>query len=201
MQEIVNLYQPKKPGRNWLALAVCVLFLLAAGIFLLWKAQKISDEISSIKPVMVQYQPREIEEPEEEEIVPEKKFVPGNFTMNSLKTRGCVADGILNGYGGKRKKMRELIDRSECVYLHRALETWLETPDFSKISQQMAQFEKSGLVFGMFLAEAVRRDKEYDSPKSGKEVDIGDMCKKALRIAGATSPAYRTSAPENTGNI
>jgi hypothetical protein len=192
MGNFVNFYknQAENKGNSRFLFWLCVIFLLAVGGGLVLQIRNVSREIAEIEPIAFEYVPRAPKEPEE--IVPEKRFVPGNFSMNTLKTRGCVADGILNGYGGKKKQSRELIDRSECVYLHRALETWLENPDFEKIADQMAQFEKEGLVFGMFLAEAIRRDKEYDNPKNGEEIDLGDMCKEGTEDRWG----YRSCVPD-----
>ncbi len=107
---------------------------------------------------------------------PKKVFIPGNFTMKTLKTHGCVADGILSGYGGKTDEAIDLIDRSGCLYLHRALETWGSAPDFKTAADNIVKFKKPGLVFGMFLAEAIRDTGTYTEPGTGKKFYFDKMC-------------------------
>ena len=179
MSQVAEFYnqhperQPQK--RDFFVLLIVI--LVAAGLFMIWRVNAVSEELSQMEPVMVEI-PERIEPEEPEEIVvPEKVFVPGKFTMDTLKTRGCVADGILNGYGGKKRQAREMIDRSNCFYLHRALENWLDPPDFKTAANRMAQFNKEGLVFGMFLSEAIRRGKDYENKDNGENFDFGKMCK------------------------
>lgn len=108
------------------------------------------------------------------------KFQPGPISMDVIKKKGCVADGFLSEYGNDTKEMVKLIDRSECVYLHRALETWLKKPDFKKAKEIMQKVQKKPVVYGMFLAEAVRRDHEYEVA-GGKDFDFGKMCRKGTQ--------------------
>lgn len=119
-----------------------------------------------------------VKEPPEKPKPPKKVFVPGNFSMDAIKKKGCVADGMLSGYGGNTEKMIKLIERSECRYLHRALETWLDEPDFEKAAEIMAEVDKPGMIFGMFIAEAIDKNKNYEDPVSGKDYDYAKMCRR-----------------------
>ncbi|HLN18981.1 MAG TPA: hypothetical protein VK255_02305, partial [Patescibacteria group bacterium] len=97
--------------------------------------------------------------------------------MTIIKTKGCVADGLLTGSGGKTSELLEMINRSECNYLHRSIETWLAPPDFDRISQNMAKIEKRGVIYGMFLAEAINPNAKYDYPAEKRKFDFSKMCK------------------------
>ncbi|TAK96393.1 hypothetical protein EPO05_01945 [Patescibacteria group bacterium] len=105
------------------------------------------------------------------------EFKPGPISMDTIKKKGCVADGFLSEYGENTDEMVKLIDRSECVYLHRAMETWLKPPDFSDALDIMMQVKKKQVIYGMFLAEAITSNKEYDDPIEDKEYHFSDMCR------------------------
>lgn len=107
----------------------------------------------------------------------EWKFNPQPFTMKELKTRGCVADGILSGYGDDTKSAAELIDRSPCVYLHRALETWTSPPDFEKAVAIMKEINKKPIVYGMFIAEAIDKKADFYFPEEDRNFKFADMCR------------------------
>lgn len=97
--------------------------------------------------------------------------------MQKMKTRGCVADGLLTGSGGDTAGSIALINRSECQYLHRAVETWAAPPDFSEVSQNMARIQKEGLIYGMFLAEAVGTNSTYYYPDENRYFNFPAMCR------------------------
>jgi len=119
-----------------------------------------------------------LEEEEEEE---EWRFIPEPFTMDQIKTKGCVADGFLSGYGSNTKEIAKMLDRSECVYLHRALETWLRPPNFEKANEIMQKVEKRPIVYGMFLAEAVSERRSYDDPNSEYNFKFEKMCREGTK--------------------
>lgn len=98
--------------------------------------------------------------------------------MKSIKERGCVADGILSGYGGDTDEATALVNRSECQYLHRALETWAAPPDFEKAENIMKKINKPKIIFGMFLAEAIDPEAKYFYPDENRYFDFASMCKK-----------------------
>ena len=67
--------------------------------------------------------------------------------LEAMRVRGCIADGILSGYGGDTRASVDLINRSECLYLHRALESWLNPPDFELARRIQKTFERSDLLY------------------------------------------------------
>ncbi|MEA2007470.1 MAG: hypothetical protein U9O20_04940 [Patescibacteria group bacterium] len=98
-----------------------------------------------------------------------------------IKNKGCVADGVLNGYGGNNKRVIEVINRSECEYLHRSIETWLEAPDFDDIKKNKKKITKEDLVFGMFIAEAIDTKVDYFYPAEDRDFDFSKMCKEGTK--------------------
>lgn len=156
-------------------------FFMALGIMIVsvalaaWIVRRESKEIKTEEPAVIFPLPKKISKQEKP---PEKKFVPGNFSMETIKKKGCVADGMLSEYGDNTKEMVKLIERSQCQYLHRALETWLDEPDFEKAAKIMAETDKPGMIFGMFIAEAIDKNKDYDDPVSGKSYDYAEMCRR-----------------------
>jgi len=105
-------------------------------------------------------------------------FIPGPISMDLVKKRGCVTDGFLSGYGGKTEEITKMINRSECVYLHRALETWLKPPDFEKAFAIMQGVDKKQVIYGMFIAEAIAMNREYEDSSDGNRVyRFEDMCR------------------------
>ncbi|MFH0969099.1 MAG: hypothetical protein V1804_01190 [Patescibacteria group bacterium] len=101
---------------------------------------------------------------------------PNPVSMERLKKQGCVADGLLSEYNPDREQYISLINRSNCYYLHRAVETWLTPPDFETIEYVMNRIEKKDVVYGMFIAEALKTNAHYDFPKENREFDFGKMC-------------------------
>jgi len=98
--------------------------------------------------------------------------------MEKMKRRGCVADGLLSGYGDDDKNNAEMIKRSECYYLHRALETWLAPPDFEKAEKMKARIGRDDVVYGMFIAEAIDTKAEFFYPIEDRYFDFSAMCRK-----------------------
>lgn len=101
---------------------------------------------------------------------------PPPVDMNRLKTEGCVTDGLLTEYNPDQGEYINLINRSHCYYLHRAIETWLEPPDFQVIEKNIAQLAKPDVVYGMFLAEAVSFKDDYKNEDTGHIFDFRKMC-------------------------
>lgn len=102
---------------------------------------------------------------------------PPKPDMEKMKHLGCVADGFLSDYGKRGETMAKYITKSKCYYLHRALETWLEAPDFDKARDIKEEVERDGIVYGMFLAEAIDKNEKYFFPEENRYFDFGDMCR------------------------
>jgi hypothetical protein len=98
-------------------------------------------------------------------------------SMEIIKTKGCVADGLLNGYGDDTEQSIALINRSECQYLHRAVETWLEAPNFQKIKRNKDLIVKKDMIYGMFIAEAIDTKAEMYYPAEDRNFDFDRMCR------------------------
>lgn len=103
---------------------------------------------------------------------------PKSVNMERLKKQGCVADGLLSEYNPENEKFIKLINRSNCYYLHRAIETWLTPPDFTTVDYVMSQITKKDVVYGMFIAEAIDYRDEYFKDEIGREFDFEAMCRK-----------------------
>lgn len=153
--------------------SMAVVFLIAISIGLIFIVQNISSKIpSDISAIVIP----KIHKTQKVSVI-ERKFKPGPISMEILKTKGCVADGILSGYAGNTGSMVKLINRSECVYLHRSLETWAATPDFEKAAKIMDSVEKSRMVYGMFIAEALRKNADYFYADGNRDFDFSKMCR------------------------
>ena len=96
--------------------------------------------------------------------------------LEVMKRRGCVADGLLSGYGGDTRASVDLINRSECLYLHRALESWLNPPDFELARRTKQLITKPDIVYGMFISEALNTNAEYYSSIENRVLKFSDMC-------------------------
>ena len=101
---------------------------------------------------------------------------PKPVSMEKLKKQGCVADGLLSEYNPDREEYIDLINRSNCYYLHRAVETWLTPPDFETIQYVMSRMTKKDLVNGMFIAEAIKTNADYVNKDENREFDFKKMC-------------------------
>lgn len=106
-----------------------------------------------------------------------KIYVPVPLSMDTMKKRGCVTDGFLSGYGGNTESQAKLINRSQCVYLHRALETWASPPDFDKASEIMQKVTKSDVIYGMFIAEAIKKNADFLYPDENRDFNFSKMCR------------------------
>lgn len=103
-------------------------------------------------------------------------YIPGPISMDKMKRQGCVADGLLSGYGSDTKESVAMINRSNCAYLHRALETWAAPPDIEKARGIMREIDRPGIIYGMFIAEALKKNAEYFYPDEDRNFDFRDMC-------------------------
>ncbi len=94
-----------------------------------------------------------------------------------MKTQGCVADGFLSDYGGNMKSNIKMINRSDCYYLHRALETWLNPPDFELAQKIKSQVTRKDIVYGMFIAEAINIREGYRYEPEQRDFNFRSMCR------------------------
>jgi len=95
--------------------------------------------------------------------------------MNAMKSRGCTFDGITTDPDPAGQAA--LVNRSPCQYLHRALETWTNPPDFDQARHVLSQMTKRGMVYGMFIAEAISTNKPYYYPDENRSFRFQDMCR------------------------
>ena len=159
-----------------------VVFLLIIGTAFTDIILKESKRLAEVSPaeIVIPKIPEKVEIKEEEDLPqPKYEYVykPVPISMKDVKTRGCVVDGFLSEYGGDTNSATAMINRSNCIYLHRALETWTDPPDFQKATKIMEGIKKPGVIYGMFIAEAIRKG-EHSFEKDGKEFDFSDMCRK-----------------------
>lgn len=203
----------KELGRNragWyrrrIPIFFAVLILLSSvilvGIFLVRAAENSKQELSnSIAPGMVPMISEKgkkgsqqlTERPESYSV----RYPPPS--IERMKRQGCVADGLLSEYGRTSKSVK-MINDSECYYLHRALETWLEAPDFETAEEIRDQITLSEVVYGMFLAEAIDTKEDYYYPPEERYFDFSKMCKPGSQnawgehscIPSLTKEEYRT---------
>jgi hypothetical protein len=150
-----------------------IIILILSGCFALWLRNYVSKvnypiAVVKIQPVNKQIRP----------FIKKDRPKPGPFSMDKMKRQGCVADGILSGYGEDTDNSIAMINRSNCYYLHRALETWASPPDFGYAQQIMDKIKKPQMVYGMFIAEAIRENADYFYPEENRNFDFSAMCRK-----------------------
>jgi hypothetical protein len=97
--------------------------------------------------------------------------------MDRMKRQGCIADGFLSDYGESADDTAKLISRSNCYYLHRALETWLRPPDFKLAQKIKSRVTKKDIVYGMFIAEAIDTKANYYYPPEQRDFEFSKMCR------------------------
>ena len=105
-----------------------------------------------------------------------KRPIPDPVSMDRLKKQGCVTDGLLSEYNPDREQYIGLINRSNCYYLHRAVETWMTPPDFETIDYVINRITKKDIVYGMFIAEALKENANYFYPNENRYFDFSKMC-------------------------
>ena len=117
---------------------ILLVILIVPLIFLWQKKQK--KEISQIEPETEKMEQAidDLWEYDEkmEALLPVENFTPPPPPdMQKMKRSGCIADGLLNGETDGTDGLIKLINRSNCYYLHRSIETWLQTPDFEEVKE------------------------------------------------------------------
>jgi hypothetical protein len=96
--------------------------------------------------------------------------------IEKMKTKGCVADGLLSGYNRTSKDIKVARD-SECYFFSRAIETWLSAPDFEEARKIMNRIDRDDALYGMFIAEAINKKEKYYSYAESRRFDFSKMCK------------------------
>lgn len=188
----MNLYQPKKSTSFWKkpvpffeAVGLLIILSIILTTAVLIKSSRISADVPT-----VQISPRE----KRYTYSPEEKwqFEPKRLSIKKMKTQGCVTDGFLSSYGKKyADDLADLIKRSECYYLHRALETWLVPPDFYFAKEMMQKIDRPNIVYGMFIAEALDEKAKYYNEDEERYFDFRKMC----RQSSSGAWGFRTCKP------
>lgn len=165
---------------------ILLVILIVPLIFLWQKKQK--KEISQIEPETEKMEQAidDLWEYDEkmEALLPVENFIPPSPPdMQKMKRSGCIADGLLNGETDGTDGLIKLINRSNCYYLHRSIETWLQAPDFEEVKKNMDRIEKKDVVYGMFIAEAIDTKTKYYYNLGGREFDFDKMCRPGSKNA------------------
>lgn len=188
----MDIYRPKKKFSFWkkpLPFSRVVIFLTALSLVLIAVVLTLSSKITTDIPE-IKIPPREKRytyTPEDK-----KRFQPKPLSLKKMKTQGCVTDGFLSSYGKEyADDLASLIQRSNCYYLHRALETWLVPPDFYFAQEMMQKIDRPNIVYGMFIAEALNQKAKYYNEEEHRYFDFDKMCRK-----GSTGAwGFRTCKP------
>jgi hypothetical protein len=149
-----------------------IIILIMSGVFALWLGNYVSSVEYPVASVLKIQRIIKPPKPEEKKVHPK----PLSFSMDDIKTKGCIADGLLSGYGNDTKNSINLINRSSCKYLHRSIETWANTPDFEKADKLMWDL-KPGMIYGMFLAEALKKNAKYYFADEDRYFKFSEMCR------------------------
>jgi hypothetical protein len=188
----MNIYQSKEPISFWkkpVPFFEAIGLLVILSIILITTVLIISSHISSNIPI-IQIPPRE----KHRSYSPSDKwqFQPRQLSIKKMKTQGCVTDGFLSSYGKTyADDLAGLIKRSNCYYLHRALETWLVPPDFYFAQEMMQKIDRPNIVYGMFIAEAINQKAKYYNETEERYFDFNKMCRKGTTGAWG----FRTCKP------
>jgi hypothetical protein len=105
-------------------------------------------------------------------VVPVKNYA----LMEKIKKKGCIFESLLSSAGADTDSSIEMLDRSQCEYLHRSIETWTYPPDFSLIQANLNKIHKTGIIQGMFIAEAISTSATYYYPDESRNFNFASMC-------------------------
>ena len=103
-------------------------------------------------------------------VVPVKNYA----LMEKMKKKGCIFEGILSS--ADTDGPIAMLDRSQCEYLHRSIETWTYPPDFSLIQTNLNKIHRTGIIHGMFIAEAISTTATYYYPDESRYFNFASMC-------------------------
>lgn len=165
--EETNIDETKKPDRKLVALLIfCYLItiLMVLDLFGVWNFFDFDGTGLSTKLIGQS----------------ETKSLVSDSMMDTMKTKGCVADGILTGFGGDFSEIVSMLGRSNCQFLHRSIETWNQPPNFDLILERMnAIRNRTGktFIYSLFVAESINYKSEYYFPDENRNFDFEKMCK------------------------
>jgi hypothetical protein len=170
----------RKRKKIWIFLAAIIAFALVSGGFF-WLEQQRAERLAEEEAAKIAEQNLSLPAPEEISIpaLPKKdgaEPLPPPVSMERMKSQGCVADGLLSQYNPDSDQFISLINRSNCYYLHRSVETWLQPPRFEVVSNVMNRISKKDVVYGMFIAEAIGTNKDYENKDTGHYFRFRKMC-------------------------
>ncbi len=97
--------------------------------------------------------------------------------IEKMKTHGCVADGLLSGYNRTSKDVK-VARESNCYFFSRAIETWLDAPNFHKAQEIIDKIGRDDVIYGMFIAEAINKKENYVYYDQNRRFDFSEMCRK-----------------------
>ncbi len=168
--------------QKWGAIALILGVASIVLAWVLWVSNDVRNLAKETDKTLAEMQPIPKKEPPKPiEVLNEKKrpFLtpPPPPDMERMKKEGCIADGLLSGYGKKEERMAKYINRSDCYYLHRAIETWLEPPDWKEIDKVKKQIKKKDIVYGMFIAEAIDKKADYSFEEENRDFEFSEMCR------------------------
>lgn len=158
-------------NKKILALGMALLVMLGVVIYFFLSSRNKDAPVVYVEPTIEEYRTNK-----KHYSLPENPPLPPP-SMEILKKKGCVADGLLFGYEGKDNTALEMVNRSECQYLHRAVETWLDPPDFDKVAKRKSKITKENMIYGMFIAEAIDKKANYEYPDENRDFDFSEMCR------------------------
>jgi hypothetical protein len=153
---------------------ILLLIVLVGGLFYFFSSVKPSEKEYSL-PIVSPVTSSEIITEATTPLEPLKEIWPIP-DIEKMKSKGCVADGLLSGYNRTSKDIKVARD-SECYFFSRAIETWLSAPDFDEAQEIMSEIDRDDVLYGMFIAEAINKKERYYSYAESRRFDFSAMCK------------------------
>ena len=157
---------------------ILILLIVFGGVFYFFNFKKNPSISPSLPIVPVDSTPKNaVNKPSPTKPLEEIWPIP---SIEKMKTKGCVADGLLSGYNRTSKDIKVARD-SNCYFFSRAIETWLSAPDFEEAKKIMTKIARDDVLYGMFIAEAIDKKERYYSYSEGRQFDFSMMCKEGRK--------------------